>query len=183
LIKPTDLSKRINTLRWILKVSSGILLFPLVALHLLSNHLYSGIVISDSLYLAIVLVLSVHVLTALRDLLIEVGMGRAKLYSFLTLVALLLVLPPLFAANSLQNISTDEVKNTPCIDPERIVYGHKSLLLRWREEVVREGNRTEDGYEKSFNTCFSCHSYEKFCKECHSQTGVQPKCFDCHLTR
>ncbi len=180
--------KRINLTMWILKVVSGILLFSLLGIHFLANHLYSRFVIPpDSiLYSIIIVLLCIHILTALRDLLIEAGMNRVALYSLLALVALVVALPPFLAANSLQNIvSGENVKEntTNCIeDPEWMVHSHKSLLLQWREEVVREGNRSYDSYEKSFDTCFSCHSYKKFCYKCHNEIGVQPRCFDCHIT-
>ena len=62
------------------------------------------------------------------------------------------------------------------------------LLNTWRDEVVRDGIRFEDGidgnrYEKSLsNTCLGCHlSKEKFCDRCHNYVGVEPYCWECHI--
>jgi hypothetical protein len=65
---------------------------------------------------------------------------------------------------------------------------HMELLVRWRDEVVRESARTFvafDGrsYTKSLTqTCLKCHeSKADFCDRCHAYAGVQPSCWDCHL--
>ena len=64
---------------------------------------------------------------------------------------------------------------------------HMELLEKWREEVVREGNRlyvNHDGKPFSMSlsrTCLGCHSNkEKFCDACHSYSGVKPACWGCH---
>ena len=58
---------------------------------------------------------------------------------------------------------------------------HMVLLKDERVQAVRHGDRTE---KDSIEKCFSCHEFEKFCKECHEYNGVQPTCFDelggCH---
>ncbi|MCP4677979.1 MAG: cytochrome C [Deltaproteobacteria bacterium] len=66
---------------------------------------------------------------------------------------------------------------------------HMDMIDTWRDSVVRDGNRmytAEDGtkYEMSLSkTCMKCHTdQEKFCNECHSYTGVEPYCWDCHVT-
>jgi hypothetical protein len=67
---------------------------------------------------------------------------------------------------------------------------HMDLLVSWREQVVREGNRsyrTPDG--RLFNvsltgTCLMrCHTVKTdFCDRCHNYAGVQgPYCWDCHV--
>ncbi|MFV0438562.1 MAG: sulfate reduction electron transfer complex DsrMKJOP subunit DsrJ [Desulfopila sp.] len=66
---------------------------------------------------------------------------------------------------------------------------HMQLLLTWRDEVLREGDRTPvqvggKEYPRSLQlACMNCHSNkEKFCDECHNYTAVTPYCWDCHLT-
>ncbi len=64
---------------------------------------------------------------------------------------------------------------------------HMKLLNQWRNDVVRNNNRTHvtpDGrrFDKSLSkTCLSCHSNkEQFCNRCHNYAGANPKCWDCH---
>ena len=66
--------------------------------------------------------------------------------------------------------------------------GHMDLLNDWRDAVVRDGGRYEEGpdgqvYERSLsNTCLSCHeNKDKFCDQCHTYMGVDPYCWDCHV--
>ncbi len=65
---------------------------------------------------------------------------------------------------------------------------HMVLLSRWRDEVVREGNRSAVlavgvSYPKSLSSgCLSCHADKsKFCDRCHNYLGISPGCFDCHI--
>ena len=73
-------------------------------------------------------------------------------------------------------------------DAEEMRTEHMTLLNRWRDEVVRKGNRVYvagDGqhYDMSLsNTCMSCHSNKaEFCDQCHNYVGVVPYCWDCHI--
>ncbi len=66
---------------------------------------------------------------------------------------------------------------------------HMELLNRWRDLVVREGQRemtTWDGrtVRRSLTkSCLGCHSdREKFCDRCHDFVAVAPYCWDCHVT-
>jgi len=66
---------------------------------------------------------------------------------------------------------------------------HMQLLNVWRDDVLRDGNRsvvTVEGkdYRKGLQmACMQCHSNkEKFCDDCHTYTAVDPYCWDCHLT-
>ncbi len=66
---------------------------------------------------------------------------------------------------------------------------HMSLLNEWRDDVLRDANRTTvevDGkvYRKGLQmACMQCHtSKEKFCDTCHEYVSVKPYCWDCHLT-
>jgi len=65
---------------------------------------------------------------------------------------------------------------------------HMVLLNDWRNEVVREGEKTYTSYtHKNFNmnlekTCLNCHSDTKqFCDQCHNYLGESPYCWDCHI--
>lgn len=65
---------------------------------------------------------------------------------------------------------------------------HMVLLNDWRDDVLRDGNRTKvevggKEYDRSLmNGCMTCHtSKEKFCDECHVYTSVKPYCWDCHF--
>jgi len=86
---------------------------------------------------------------------------------------------------------------------------HMKLLNTWRDQVVRDGVRTEkiprrdatgkilkDASGKTVyqtigrsltKTCLRCHdNHESFCQRCHEYTGVVKhggtlKCFQCHI--
>ncbi len=76
---------------------------------------------------------------------------------------------------------------TECVrDVEYMRREHMQLLMDWRDEVVRDGDRIdeESGYVKSLsNTCLGCHqNAEDFCFSCHEYSGVQtPYCWECHI--
>ena len=64
---------------------------------------------------------------------------------------------------------------------------HMDLLDDWRDEVVRDGDRSyvsKNGihYQKSLtNTCMKCHTdREQFCDKCHHYVSTTPTCWDCH---
>jgi hypothetical protein len=75
-----------------------------------------------------------------------------------------------------------------CIAPAGTMRAvHMQLLVNWREDVVRRGDRkyiAYDGkvYEKSLtHTCMGCHSKAGFCDRCHAYSGVSaPYCWNCH---
>jgi hypothetical protein len=79
--------------------------------------------------------------------------------------------------------------NQRCVAPTSYMRtNHMNLLDQWRDEAVREGERTYVGfdgtkYEKSLAvTCLSaCHSSkQEFCDRCHEYVGAKPFCWDCH---
>jgi hypothetical protein len=85
---------------------------------------------------------------------------------------------------------TDQAKQVgQCVEPKDYMKTqHMKLLDRWRNEVVRDGERfyiSSDGkeYYKSLQvTCMECHSNKsKFCDQCHNYMAVTPFCWDCHL--
>ena len=75
-----------------------------------------------------------------------------------------------------------------CVAPGRYMRAlHMDLLNVWRDEAVRDGERSYVGlggkvYEKSLSgTCLGCHSKkEAFCDRCHEYVGAEPYCWDCH---
>jgi len=77
-----------------------------------------------------------------------------------------------------------------CVMPvEYMRASHMQLLNEWRDNVLRDENRTVvtvDGkdYRKGLQmACMQCHSNkEKFCDNCHTYAAVKPYCWDCHLT-
>ncbi len=76
-----------------------------------------------------------------------------------------------------------------CIEPvEYMRAEHMQLLNDWRDEALRNDNRTyvsSSGkkWEISLqNTCMQCHtSYEDFCQKCHVSNSVYPYCWTCHV--
>ena len=65
---------------------------------------------------------------------------------------------------------------------------HMRLLNEWRDEALRNENRTyvaKDGrkWEISLqNTCMRCHkNYNDFCAKCHLSNSVSPYCWTCHI--
>lgn len=79
------------------------------------------------------------------------------------------------------------VKN--CVESKDFMRtSHMVLLNHWRDQALREGDRTyvnSTGKEYTIslqNTCMKCHSNKKkFCDECHGYMAVKPYCWDCHL--
>lgn len=75
-----------------------------------------------------------------------------------------------------------------CVAPATFMRSsHMKLLVSWREDVVRHGNRgyiAQDGkiYDKSLTrTCLGCHSKQQFCDRCHTYSGVaEAYCWSCH---
>ncbi|MBI4591117.1 MAG: sulfate reduction electron transfer complex DsrMKJOP subunit DsrJ [Candidatus Rokubacteria bacterium] len=76
-----------------------------------------------------------------------------------------------------------------CVAPvEYMRASHMDLLMTWRDDVVRQGERTFVGldgktYAKSLTgTCMACHvNRAEFCDRCHDYAAVTPTCWECHL--
>lgn len=81
------------------------------------------------------------------------------------------------------------VKGQVCVkDTPYMRAWHMDLLNAWRDDVVRQGDRTftgDDGtvHEKSLTrTCLDCHDDKvAFCDRCHSYASVDVGCWDCHV--
>lgn len=83
-----------------------------------------------------------------------------------------------------------------CIEPKEFMRAqHMRMLVRWRDAVVREGDRTyvaTDGrhWEKGLKTCVACHGHADAlgksttaaaaCGECHGYVNAKLDCWDCH---
>ena len=67
---------------------------------------------------------------------------------------------------------------------------HMDLLNKWRDAVVRQGDRVYvssrgDRYVMSMTgTCLGCHEEKsEFCDKCHDYVGESPYCWDCHVDK
>jgi hypothetical protein len=82
-------------------------------------------------------------------------------------------------------------KDKQCVLPtEEMRAYHMQLLIDWRDQVVRTGNRvwtspSGKNYEPSLsNTCLGCHANKaEFCDQCHNYVAVTPNCWGCHLEK
>jgi hypothetical protein len=82
-------------------------------------------------------------------------------------------------------------KDKQCVLPtEEMRAYHMQLLIDWRDQVVRTGDRVWTSpsgkkYEPSLsNTCLGCHSNKaEFCDQCHNYVAVAPNCWGCHLDK
>ncbi len=80
------------------------------------------------------------------------------------------------------------VNQKQCVAPVSYMRAsHMDLLMTWRRQVVREGERKYVAfngkvYNKSLtDTCLGCHNKEQFCDRCHAYAGVSgPYCWNCH---
>lgn len=88
------------------------------------------------------------------------------------------------------------LKAPECVEPAAFMRtNHMDLLVDWRDQAVRHGNRTYTSttgkqFEISLqNTCLNCHSNERgtereggqFCTTCHTYTDVKIDCWSCHV--
>jgi hypothetical protein len=118
---------------------------------------------------------------------------RLWISSALLLFVLLVASPFWYARSAAKDLSKVPNLQLPvtgkeCVAPaEWMRTSHMQLLVRWREDVVRRGQRqyvASNGkvYEKSLNrTCLGCHNKQEFCDRCHTYAGVSgPYCWDCH---
>jgi len=79
---------------------------------------------------------------------------------------------------------------TRCVAPTPFMRAsHMTLLVQWRDRVVRDGVRTYvdgDGRVVTMSlskTCIgACHTDKtKFCDRCHDYANVVPTCWNCHV--
>ena len=73
-------------------------------------------------------------------------------------------------------------------DTEYMTANHMDLLNRWRNAVVRDGEKeyvstSGQVFVMSLTkTCLDCHANrDNFCNRCHDYSDVSPKCWDCHV--
>jgi len=77
-----------------------------------------------------------------------------------------------------------------CVAPlEYMKTAHMTLLLNWREDVVRRDVRDFTAFNGKHytmsltTTCLQqCHGTKAdFCDRCHNYAAVSPPCWNCHL--
>jgi hypothetical protein len=81
------------------------------------------------------------------------------------------------------------VETTECVLPtSEMRQTHMQLLMAWRDEAVREGERvyvsaSGHRYDKNLTgTCLRCHADKAgFCDRCHQYLQVTPHCWECHV--
>ncbi len=81
-------------------------------------------------------------------------------------------------------------KGDKCVESAAFMRAnHMQMLDEWRDDVVRDNNRTYTSmtYKTTFNkslsnTCMDCHSNKaEFCDSCHEYSSVTPYCWECHV--
>ena len=116
---------------------------------------------------------------------------KGKILTGLAIFVIIVTFPIWYNASGAQHIPNPKLptKLKHCVKPLAYMRAdHMKLLLEWRDEVVRDGDRakvTVDGiqYDRSLqNGCMYCHTSKvKFCDECHKYAAVEPYCWDCHI--
>ena len=92
------------------------------------------------------------------------------------------------AARGVKNVALARASGGSCIEaPEEMRKNHPALLARWRERVLRSGERVDrarDGGDVRISltaTCLGCHGKSSgFCDRCHAQAVVSLSCWQCH---
>lgn len=84
-----------------------------------------------------------------------------------------------------------KAKGDKCIESAAFMReNHMQILDEWRDDVVRNNDRTHKSndhagltFDKSLsNTCMDCHSNKaEFCDSCHEYSSVRPYCWECHV--
>lgn len=77
-----------------------------------------------------------------------------------------------------------------CVAPVELMRAdHMTLLVGWRDAVVRDGDRSPAPgtagqgacAERSLACCLDCHGgRDAFCERCHAAAGVEIPCWGCH---
>jgi hypothetical protein len=120
-------------------------------------------------------------------------MYNARIIIVMAFAFLALVTVPFWYNFIKSTVKTPPVLETPigqkeCVMPVGYMKeSHMTLLNKWRDEVVRDGDRSlitvnMVKYEKSLSgTCLKCHVKKSaFCDRCHGYLSVGPACWDCH---
>jgi hypothetical protein len=116
---------------------------------------------------------------------------KGKVLTGLAIFVIIVTFPIWYSVSGAEKYPNPQIltKAKNCVLPlDSMRSNHMKLLIDWRDEVLRDGNRakvTVDGvqYQKSLqNGCMFCHkSKVKFCDECHRYAAVEPYCWDCHV--
>jgi hypothetical protein len=110
------------------------------------------------------------------------------------LIFLVLVTTPIWYGLARGQDSTAPVIVKPtnadsCVeDTEWMRREHMQLVMQWRDESVRDGQRIyvnskgERFYKSLTGTCLGCHTDKSAsCDRCHDYLSVKPYCWDCHV--
>jgi len=116
---------------------------------------------------------------------------KGKVLTGLAIFVIIVTFPIWYNASGSEHYPNPKIltKVKDCVMPLAYMRSsHMKLLVDWRDEVLRDGNRTKvtvDGvkYQRSLQDgCMYCHkSKTKFCDECHKYVGTEPYCWDCHF--
>jgi hypothetical protein len=120
---------------------------------------------------------------------------RALILGGLVIFLALITFPIWFDLAGGKTARAPDIKLPPnqkaCVAPTDFMRSsHMSLLIEWREAVVRQGLRTYTAFDgrtytmSLTGTCLKqCHtSKADFCDRCHNYAGVKtPYCWDCHV--
>ena len=95
----------------------------------------------------------------------------------------------LFGTNYTETGITNPTEEKACVENVDFMRAqHMRLLNEWRDEALRNENRTytaQNGKKWDIslqNTCLKCHtSYKNFCEKCHLSNSVSPYCWTCHI--
>lgn len=118
---------------------------------------------------------------------------KAKIAAGLALFVALVGFPLWYALAATGDAARPELElptdQTRCVeDTEYMTANHMDLLNRWRNAVVREGQKEYVSASGQVfimsltKTCLDCHTNrDNFCTRCHDYSDVSPKCWDCHV--
>ena len=109
------------------------------------------------------------------------------------LVFVVLFTAPFWVGGTAKKYTRPEVvvpqNEKECVEPVAFMRAeHMQLLNLWRDEALRNENRTYVSstgkkWEISLqNTCLKCHNNTTdFCDKCHISNSVYPYCWTCHI--
>ena len=116
---------------------------------------------------------------------IEQMLEKRRRVAALAILAIIVLLPvgyyairDAFAKSAAPFLEKPDRKYQKCVrDTEYMRFHHMDLLKEIRNQVVREGRRSEIGLKN----CMECHTNRgHFCNQCHNTVNLNLDCFGCH---